>query len=268
MEAPKSSVQAVLQRYPVFADVLVTADQGPEYSLFLPQARRLEGSLLDRFPDNQPVKLLFLNNLVHSIPLQVFFRLEPVQFNNNPQFRHALEIVSHELSSEELPNDKVLEGAVSLLMLILLRDWKKQDGEAYDRCMEWLGNERLCRLMSYVEDHLTDELSFGRLSEKIYLSPDYVGQFFKRYSGLVLQQYIDRQRVLNGFKVMVLTSQRLSDIAIASGFIDQAYFNKRFKRQFHTTPLKVRKAYQHLFREGEVLVPKKELDKQPAVFAS
>lgn len=241
----KAQLKETLLTYPAFSDVFISSVNGTCKSIYLAESQCMGEELLDLL-DDQPLKLLFVDVKVKNIPLHVFIKSTPVHMEESEDIKTILNLIERELNSDNLYSQEVLTSAIHMLLLLLVRNWKEQDAGAYDKCMKWIGNKRLCTLLAFIHNNLHQELNFTMLSKQIYLSPDYVGQFFKRYSGLVLQQYIDRQRVLRGFREMVLTSSRLSEVAVNSGFIDQAYFNKRFKKHFQATPLKVRKAYQQM----------------------
>jgi AraC-like DNA-binding protein len=69
------------------------------------------------------------------------------------------------------------------------------------------------------------------------------GQFmktFKQVAGMTLVAYLNHVRLANAAQLLRETDRAIADIASATGFSDQSYFDKRFKRAFGRTPKEFR----------------------------
>jgi len=70
------------------------------------------------------------------------------------------------------------------------------------------------------------------------------GQFmktFKQVAGMTLVTYLNHVRLANAARLLRETDRAIADIASATGFSDQSYFDKRFKRAFGRTPKEFRR---------------------------
>ena len=64
----------------------------------------------------------------------------------------------------------------------------------------------------------------------------------KRRVGHPLQAYVARRRTEHAKLLMVSTGEPLGQIALASGFADQAQFSRVFRRESGSYPLQCRRA--------------------------
>lgn len=66
-------------------------------------------------------------------------------------------------------------------------------------------------------------------------------RIFKEAVGMEFSRYVNRVRFDRAILMLRETSLSITDIALSVGFSDSAYFSKKFKEEFHTTPLSFRK---------------------------
>lgn len=64
---------------------------------------------------------------------------------------------------------------------------------------------------------------------------------FKDAVGMEFSRYVNRVRFDHAVLLLKETGLSITDIALATGFSDSAYFTRKFKEEFHTTPLIFRK---------------------------
>ena len=63
---------------------------------------------------------------------------------------------------------------------------------------------------------------------------------FKKVAGMTLVAYLNHVRLAHALRLLRETSHTIADIACLTGFADQSYFDKRFKRAFGQTPREFR----------------------------
>ena len=68
------------------------------------------------------------------------------------------------------------------------------------------------------------------------LSPNYLSSLFKKEVGIPISDYIQRHRVDEAKKLLVLTNYSISDISTWLNLNDQSYFIKIFKKYTGLTP--------------------------------
>jgi len=92
----------------------------------------------------------------------------------------------------------------------------------------------------YIYNHLYGDITLDHLSEVCCLSPNYLSSLFKKEVGIPISEYIQRQRVEEAKKLLVLTNYSISDISTWLNFTDQSYFIKIFKKYTGLTPRQFR----------------------------
>ncbi|MFH0070760.1 helix-turn-helix domain-containing protein [Peribacillus sp. NPDC056705] len=92
----------------------------------------------------------------------------------------------------------------------------------------------------YIYDHLYDDITLDYLAQMCRLSPNYLSSLFKKEVGKPISEYIQRQRVDEAKKLLLLTNYSISDIGTWLNFNDQSYFIKIFKKYTGLTPRQFR----------------------------
>lgn len=93
---------------------------------------------------------------------------------------------------------------------------------------------------NYIFNHLYEEITLSRLSEITGLNASYLSQLFKKETGITITRYIQREKVKEAGRLLVLTDCSLADICSRLNFCDQTYFNKVFKKHTGMTPKQYR----------------------------
>ncbi|EOP55845.1 YSIRK-targeted surface antigen transcriptional regulator [Bacillus cereus VD136] len=92
----------------------------------------------------------------------------------------------------------------------------------------------------YIYDHLYDDITLDHLAQMCRLSPNYLSSLLKKEVGKPLSEYIQRQRVDEAKKLLLLTNYSILDIGMWLNFNDQSYFIKIFKKYTGLTPRQFR----------------------------
>ncbi len=88
----------------------------------------------------------------------------------------------------------------------------------------------------YLREHLEESVRLDELAELLPLSVSHFCRSFKETFGDTPHAYIIRLRLELAQKLMLTTDDSLSQIALASGFSDQAHLCKLFRRGVAETP--------------------------------
>lgn len=89
--------------------------------------------------------------------------------------------------------------------------------------------DKFNRVLSYIQDHIQEEISMGEMAERLFYSPSYFTRMFKKYTGLTPTQYINKTRLDRARLLLKTTDLQVSEIAGKTGFCDIYYFSKCFK---------------------------------------
>ncbi|GIP30133.1 hypothetical protein J23TS9_52630 [Paenibacillus sp. J23TS9] len=103
-----------------------------------------------------------------------------------------------------------------------------------------ISHKTIREILKYIHDHFTDDLSIQGLSEKFFLSPNYLCHLFKKEVGENFIEYVSNQRIQYACKLLEETSDPIKQIGDKCGFNDYFYFTRIFKRITNMTPTQYR----------------------------
>jgi AraC family transcriptional regulator len=92
------------------------------------------------------------------------------------------------------------------------------------------------RVRQFVVAHVEGPIRLEAAAKLISLSRSHFSRCFRNSFGEAFGAFVLRQRVAHAQALMLTTREPLSQIAIASGFADQAHFTRSFSRQMGWTP--------------------------------
>jgi transcriptional regulator GlxA family with amidase domain len=95
---------------------------------------------------------------------------------------------------------------------------------------------QLKELFDHINAHAAEKLSLNSAARLVGLSPVRFMKTFKQVAGMTLVAYLNHVRLANAARLLRETGLSIAEIANATGFSDQSYFDKRFKRAFGRTP--------------------------------
>jgi AraC family transcriptional regulator len=92
------------------------------------------------------------------------------------------------------------------------------------------------KVEQYLREHLEHPVQVDELAQLIPLSVSHFCRAFKETFGDTPHAYLIRLRLELAQQTMLATDEPLSQIALASGFADQAHLSKQFRRVLGETP--------------------------------
>lgn len=90
--------------------------------------------------------------------------------------------------------------------------------------------------VSYVRNHLAENLSVDMLAKRIYMNPEYLTRLFKKRYGKTLIEYITQERMTLAAEMLRNSDMTISMISAKTGYPNYSYFTKIFKKYFGVTP--------------------------------
>ncbi|MBC5628299.1 helix-turn-helix transcriptional regulator [Clostridium sp. NSJ-6] len=94
---------------------------------------------------------------------------------------------------------------------------------------------RLDHVFTYVNAHLTEDISLDKLSEDLFFSKYYILHEFKKKTGISLYKYIIKRK-LEYSKTLIESGMPIKEVYHHCGFGDYSNFFKVFKREYGLTP--------------------------------
>lgn len=124
----------------------------------------------------------------------------------------------------------------------LLRTYSR--GHAPQEFRGGLGATRERRLLAYMQEHLSHDLSLDDLALVAGISPNYLISLFRKSFGVTPHRYILRLRVERAQQLLHASRElSLLEIAMRCGFTDQSQFSKTFRRVSGIAPGQYRRSH-------------------------
>jgi len=92
------------------------------------------------------------------------------------------------------------------------------------------------RAIDYIHNHFNHPISIKELAAACKVGRNYIGELFKKNTGLPISKYINLLRVQKAMRLIEATEFSLSEIAYEVGFCDSSHFSKQFKAQTGISP--------------------------------
>lgn len=105
-----------------------------------------------------------------------------------------------------------------------------------DENLRSLDQERIKRVLVFVEENISENISVGDLATQAGFSLFHFSRAFKLAVGVSPHQYILQRRVDVACEMLSKTKVGLAEIAYRVGFSSQAHMTTAFKKRFGTTP--------------------------------
>lgn len=94
---------------------------------------------------------------------------------------------------------------------------------------------KIAQVLSYINDHLGEELTVDALARQVYTSKYHFMRRFKELTGCPVHQYITQKRLLAAAELLRAGVPAQSACG-RCGFQDYSAFHRAFRRQFGTSP--------------------------------
>ncbi|CAM3559562.1 response regulator [Marinicrinis lubricantis] len=98
-------------------------------------------------------------------------------------------------------------------------------------------------IAKYVEQHYHEDISLQDMSERFFVSREYISRKFKQQFDINLSEYLGQIRLKNAKKLLLNPHLTIAEIAQMVGYQDEKYFSKVFKKHETITPNQYRKKH-------------------------
>ncbi|UVI30163.1 response regulator transcription factor [Paenibacillus spongiae] len=102
------------------------------------------------------------------------------------------------------------------------------------------GNETFKLILQDVHDNFRSDISIQSLTQKYFISPNYVSQLFKKEVGETFTSYMTKLRINYACELLEQTNYLVNEIAEKAGYHDYFYFTRMFKKMTGRTPTQFR----------------------------
>lgn len=88
----------------------------------------------------------------------------------------------------------------------------------------------------YINENIRKKITLKDVSEHLGYSPNYIGQVYKKHTGMYVNEYIIKVKMENAKTLLKIPQNQVGTVAGMLGYSDQAYFIKQFKEFYGVTP--------------------------------
>ncbi|MHC5250773.1 helix-turn-helix transcriptional regulator [Listeria kieliensis] len=164
--------------------------------------------------------------------------------------RHNLTLLVMNAFNSTENSQLISHNTIFQIMLLLTKFFKKEQTKPLTQKLE---DERLSRIIAYLENHYDESISLSKVAEQEYLSPSYFSRYFKQKTGMGFLQYLTHIRLKHSTDDLMLTDESITTISIRNGFSSPKHFTDAFKAYYKETPTRYREKEhnQRLFSSKE-----------------
>lgn len=91
-----------------------------------------------------------------------------------------------------------------------------------------------------IKSSYMQKVSLEKVAGKLYISQSYLSMHFKHEMGATFTDYLNDIRIKASMELLTETNMSLMEVALSTGFEDQSYFTKVFKKSQNCTPKEYR----------------------------
>ncbi len=100
-------------------------------------------------------------------------------------------------------------------------------------------DDGLNRIVEYIDNNYTEDLSLKKFAKELYLSEGYLSKRLKEILGMSYSEYITFLRIEKAVELLQSGEYKVVDVAKKVGYSDYRYFSKVFKRQIGILPSEI-----------------------------
>jgi two-component system response regulator YesN len=95
-------------------------------------------------------------------------------------------------------------------------------------------------IKQFIREHYSESITLKEMGKANYMDPNYLGQLFKKTTGLHFKDYLHKVRIEEAKLLLRSSDLKVYEIAGYVGYADQDYFMDKFKKMAFMTPTQYR----------------------------
>ncbi len=153
--------------------------------------------------------------------------------------QERLRFYLHKLENTEEYGRDLLEYALFLQLMVFLNSLPMQRGaeEGAMLSVPVAGSKIGEEILSYLNSHITEDISIQALAEHFFLSQSYLCKVFKNATGTTVHKYVNAKRITLA-KDLLSEGRPTLEVALACGFRQYNAFLKAFTNEVGMSPKK------------------------------
>lgn len=97
-------------------------------------------------------------------------------------------------------------------------------------------NATVKQILDYVRENSEQDLSLKTLSFQFNVNASYLGQLFRKETGILFSSYINHLRIEKAKELLLQTDMKVTDISAKVGYLEPSHFYKIFKKATGVSP--------------------------------
>lgn len=180
---------------------------------------------LQQFVQNAfPHDPLFAHELIARVSLRPIVTSE----KEHPEYAAAIRDVVKEMSGEREYRAEVVHGLVLRLLLEIARMNPREVG--VEQPAREAGLNRINAALDYVAAHYAEEIRVEELADCCGMSETHFRRLFTDFINMTPVEYINLVRIEHACERLKNSDDTMEEIALKTGFLSQATFNRNFKK--------------------------------------
>ncbi len=95
---------------------------------------------------------------------------------------------------------------------------------------------RMEELTAYLNERYMEKITGKQLEDMLGMNFDYLNRIFRKLKGKTIFQYLGRVRINRAKELLATTDMKLAEIALETGFSDEFYLSRQFKKHTGVSP--------------------------------
>ena len=195
----------------------------PDFLLHHPLAEKIKQYQFFSYELNEA---LFLSDDEEKAILQIFKTIEREYENNMDAF-----------------SQEVILSNIDLLLVYINRYYNRQFLTRKNHHFDMLSRVEKILTAYYQNDEKDSLPTVQYLANELHLSPAYLSDMLKSYTGMSAQQHIHESIISKAKELLTISELSINEIAYELGFQYPQSFHKLFKKKTNMSPLKFRQLY-------------------------
>lgn len=151
-----------------------------------------------------------------------------------------LACILQERQGETYGYEMAVRAYIGQVLLWFIRAWHRQgESDAIDDRTLF----RLRAALSYIEEHLDEEISCGDVAAHLDMGVSTFSRFFAKAAGDSFPAYVRAMRLSRATALLVDSDKSITEIALETGFSTASYFILCFRKKYKMTPAQFRGLY-------------------------
>jgi AraC-like DNA-binding protein len=103
--------------------------------------------------------------------------------------------------------------------------------------------DKFIQVCNYMNEHCTEDLSVDELASIAGFSKFHFARLFKQFTGMTYYNYLNKHRIMQAEKLLIDPNLSVTEVAMCSGFVSLATFNRLFKSYKKCTPTEYKRLH-------------------------